>query len=95
MYAIMDVATSQFTEMMTGTGGDPLPFTEAVISNPQDYGKRMGLNDQNVIDIAEQMSENSGIGYSNGSIIISWQNLPQRHKQQARTRSGNLTNELV
>ena len=92
IYAIMDVATSQFTEMMQRAGGDPLPTAEAVINNPLDYGARMGLNENNIIEILEQ---NPQIQYSNGSVIISWQNLPNKNKQQARQRSGTLKYELV
>jgi len=92
IYAIMDVATSQFTEMMRNAGGDPLPTTEAVIDNPLDYGARMGLSSENVIELLEQ---NPQIQNSNGSVIVSWQNLPQKSKQQARQRSGTLKYELV
>lgn len=88
LYTIFNVATSQFAEMMREAGGDPLPSTEAVISNPQDYGPRMGLSEENVTDIVEEITQNSGIRYSEGSIIISWQNLPQKYKQQARQQSG-------
>ena len=87
IYAIMDVATHQFTEMMRKAGGDPLPTTEAVIDNPQDYGARMGLSTENVIEILEN---NPQIQYSNGTVVVSWQNLPQKSKQQARQRSGTL-----
>jgi hypothetical protein len=92
IYAIMDVATSQFTEMMRKAGGDPLPTTEAVIDNPQDYGSRMGLSPENVAEILER---NPQIQYSNGSVIVGWQDLPQKNKQQARQRSGTLKYELV
>jgi len=89
-YTILNVATSQFTEMMRKAGGDPLPTTEAIISNPQDYGVRIGFNEENTVELAELMAQNFGIQYSDGSIIISWNKLPQQNKQQARVRSGTL-----
>ena len=87
IYTIYDVATSQFTEMMKKAKGDPLPITVAVINNLQAYGQKMGLNAENIAEILNQ----SPIQESNGSIIISWQDLPQKYKQQARQRSGMIT----
>jgi predicted ThiF/HesA family dinucleotide-utilizing enzyme len=87
--AIMDVATHQFTEMMRKAGGDPLPATEAVIDNPQDYGARMGLSTENVAEILNSIQN------SDGSVTISWKDLPQRNKQQARQRAGAFKSELV
>ena len=94
-YTILNVATHQFTEMMKEGGGDPLPTTEAVVPKIQDYGRRMGLSEENAVELAELMAQNFNFQYSDGSIIISWEKLPQQNKQQARVRSGTMKYELV
>ena len=88
MYMILNVATHQFTEIMKEGGGDPLPAAEATVPKIQDYGRRMGLSEENAVELAELMAQNFNFQYSDGSIIISWEKLPQQNKQQARVRSG-------
>ena len=90
-YIIFDVATNRFARSMEEAGGDPLPTANAIIDNVQSYGINMGLTYENSIELAEQLSENYGLGYiTGGTIIISWEKLPQQYKQRARQRSGVL-----
>ena len=58
---IFNVATHYFSEMMSKAGGDPLPTTEAIIDNLKVYGSRMGLNEENIAELAKSMAQNLGI----------------------------------
>jgi len=88
-YIIFEAAANYFVRIMEQAGGDPLPSANAVIENIRFYGPKMGLTEDNITELAEQLVQNHGLGYiTGGTITISWEKLPQQYKQRARQRSG-------
>ena len=88
-YMIFEAAANYFVRIMEQAGGDPLPSANAVIENIKFYGQRLGLTENNITELAEQLVQDSGLGYiTGGTIVISWEKLPQQFKQRARQRSG-------